>query len=216
MPRSQNCDRRPRPVRARGRLQIPGAAGRGFEPVRGETAPEGWPALGAGVTGVHLCERDAIVEPELVMGATRERLLASGHYRWQPGRTVREVRAGEAVDHTGARHTGELVIVCTGATTRGYPRPGADRSPADGRRRSGGGGRPGHRVGHGERTAGRRRGASRGADQHSRRGTLRRGGPHTSCRRCGSCPGSSGSARGGRRPTSMPPSGPSPCLRACA
>ena len=59
-----------------------------------------------------------------MLGAIRERLLASGRYQVeQPRRTVREVAPGQVVDHTGASHAGDLVIVCTGADHQGVAAP---------------------------------------------------------------------------------------------
>lgn len=98
---------------------LPDAAERGFALLTGDEARRRAPALGADVRGALWCDRDAILEPGQVLGAIRERLLASGRYRWLPHRTVREVAAGQVVDHTGTRHAGDLVVVCTGADHQG-------------------------------------------------------------------------------------------------
>lgn len=98
---------------------LPDAAARGFALLTREEALRRCPALGPEVRGALWCERDAIVEPGQVLGAIRERLLASGRYQWLPGRTVREIDQGGAVDHTGAHHAGDVVIVCTGADHHG-------------------------------------------------------------------------------------------------
>ena len=65
--------------------------------------------------GALWCGRDGILEPRLVLAAVRARLERSGRYRWLPGRTVREARAGQVLDHTGVCHDADLVLLCTGA-----------------------------------------------------------------------------------------------------
>lgn len=102
---------------------IPDAATRGFALLTRSQALERCPALGPQVRGALWCSRDAAVEPGQVLGAIRERLQASGRYRWLPGRTVRELAPGAVVDHTGSRFEGDLVIVCTGADHHGVAAP---------------------------------------------------------------------------------------------
>lgn len=108
---------------------MPDARERGFALLSCDEARRRCAALAADVRGALWCERDAIVEPGQVLGAIRERLLASGRYGWHPGRTVREVRAGEVIDHTGTRHAGDLVIVCTGADHQGVAAPALKAVP---------------------------------------------------------------------------------------
>ena len=103
--------------------KVSDAAERGFAMLSGDEARRRSPALAARVRGALWCERDGIVEPGRVLGAIRERLLASGRYQWHPRRTVREVAPGQVVDHTGASHAGDLVIVCTGADHQGVAAP---------------------------------------------------------------------------------------------
>lgn len=102
---------------------LPDAGERGFTLLSGEEARRRSPALGPEVRGALWCEHDAIVEPGQVLGAMRERLLASGRYQWHPHRTVREVGPGRVIDHTGRCHAGDLVLVCTGADHQGVAAP---------------------------------------------------------------------------------------------
>jgi glycine/D-amino acid oxidase-like deaminating enzyme len=50
-----------------------------------------------------------------VLPAVRAWMEATGRYRFLPGRTVVDVDTGEVIDHRGARHEGDVVIVCPGA-----------------------------------------------------------------------------------------------------
>lgn len=102
---------------------------RGFALLSGEEARRRCPALSPDVRGALWCERDAILEPGQVLGAMRERLLASGRYQWHPHRTVREVRSGQVVDHTGTRYEGDLVLICTGADHQGIAAPALAQVP---------------------------------------------------------------------------------------
>jgi FAD dependent oxidoreductase TIGR03364 len=73
------------------------------------------PAIGGEVlAGLH-CGADAAVEPRRVPGAIRAAMGSNDRYSWLPGRHVVEVGDGFVVDHTGARHEGDAVIVCPGA-----------------------------------------------------------------------------------------------------
>lgn len=105
------------------------AAERGFELVDGGDARRRSPALGEGVQAALWCRSDAIVEPRLVPGAIRARLLAGGRYRWVPGCDVAEVDGRGAVDHRGNRYDADLVVVCTGAAHQGLVATTLDQLP---------------------------------------------------------------------------------------
>jgi FAD dependent oxidoreductase TIGR03364 len=96
---------------------LPDAAERGFELLDAVGARDRNPAVGGDILGGLFCERDAIVEPRLVLPAVRAALERPG-YTWLPGREVIDVKAGAVKDHTGAWHRGDLVVLCTGAATR--------------------------------------------------------------------------------------------------
>jgi FAD dependent oxidoreductase TIGR03364 len=81
------------------------------------------PALRGDFTAALWCERDAAVEPRVAQLALKEALLTSGRYTFLGGREVREVLAGPAVrDDLGATHTGDAVVLCTGARLGGLVR----------------------------------------------------------------------------------------------
>jgi FAD dependent oxidoreductase TIGR03364 len=77
------------------------------------------PAVHGDIDGALFCERDAVVEPRLVLPAVRARLHAGGGYRFLPNRNVITVDRGEVVDHTGERHRADLVVLATGDAYRG-------------------------------------------------------------------------------------------------
>lgn len=72
------------------------------------------PAIGGDLAGGLWCRRDAVVEPGQVLGALRAHLGSSAGYRWLPGTRVVEVTEDGAVDHTGAVHSGDRVLLCIG------------------------------------------------------------------------------------------------------
>jgi FAD dependent oxidoreductase TIGR03364 len=80
------------------------------------------PALRGDVLGGLLCERDAAVEPRVAQPALRQHLLASGRYRWLPGREVRVLLPHGVRDDHGDVHEADLVLLCTGAALGGLVR----------------------------------------------------------------------------------------------
>jgi FAD dependent oxidoreductase TIGR03364 len=66
------------------------------------------------IEGALFCERDAVVEPRLVLPAIRARMQAGGGYRFLPNRDVVRVDGGEIVDHTGEHLRADLVVLATG------------------------------------------------------------------------------------------------------
>jgi FAD dependent oxidoreductase TIGR03364 len=100
-------------------VKMADAGERGFELLDGDSARQESAALGPEVIAALACRQDAVVEPRLVPGAVRSRLLASGRYTWLPGCDVVDVDGTGVTDHRGRRHDGDLVVVCTGATHTG-------------------------------------------------------------------------------------------------
>ncbi|MER0445945.1 TIGR03364 family FAD-dependent oxidoreductase [Streptomyces sp. Edi4] len=102
------------------------AAERGYRLVTADRARALNPALRGDFRAALWCERDAAVEPRTAQLALKQALLASGRYTYLGGREVREVLegpGGHAVrDDHGERHTGDAVILCTGAWLGGLVR----------------------------------------------------------------------------------------------
>ncbi|WP_455362224.1 TIGR03364 family FAD-dependent oxidoreductase [Streptomyces sp. SYSU K21746] len=101
----------------------PDAAARGYKLVTADEARQINPALRGEFDGALWCERDAAVEPRTAQLALRAKLLASGRYTFLGGREVREVIGERAVrDDHGAVHSGDAVVLCTGAWLGGLVR----------------------------------------------------------------------------------------------
>ncbi|MFH8437581.1 TIGR03364 family FAD-dependent oxidoreductase [Streptomyces sp. NPDC018007] len=101
----------------------PDAAARGYELLTAEEARAVNPALRGAFTAALWCERDAAVEPRTAQLALKEHLLASGKYTFLGGREVREVVGTASVrDDHGDVHTGDAVILATGAWLGGLVR----------------------------------------------------------------------------------------------
>jgi FAD dependent oxidoreductase TIGR03364 len=94
---------------------LPDAAERGFELLDPDQVRAAVPAVGGDIALALRCERDAAVEPGAALGALRDH-LAGPCYRFLPGRLAVGVQAGYVLDHTGARHGGDLIVLCPGAT----------------------------------------------------------------------------------------------------
>ncbi|MFI6641973.1 TIGR03364 family FAD-dependent oxidoreductase [Streptomyces sp. NPDC050504] len=99
------------------------AAARGYRLLDPAGARAVNPALRGGFLAALHCERDAAVEPRTAQLALREKLLASGRYTFLAGREVRDVVGEHAVrDDHGDVHTGDAVVLCTGAWLGGLVR----------------------------------------------------------------------------------------------
>jgi len=109
---------------------LPDAARRGYEVLDLAAARAVNPALRGEFAGALLCTRDAIIEPRAVPPALRAHLLASGAYRWLPGREATAVEPYAVRDHTGDWHRGDLVVVCSGAAYTGIAGPHLAAYPA--------------------------------------------------------------------------------------
>ncbi|MER6999844.1 TIGR03364 family FAD-dependent oxidoreductase [Streptomyces sp. NPDC000410] len=108
----------------------PDAAARGYKLVTADEARALNPALRGAFTAALWCERDAAVEPRTAQLALREALMATGRYTFLPGREVREVIGDNAVrDDHGDVHSGDAVVLCTGAWLGGLVREVAGEIP---------------------------------------------------------------------------------------
>ncbi|MFB6905338.1 TIGR03364 family FAD-dependent oxidoreductase [Streptomyces bacillaris] len=101
----------------------PDAAARGYKLLTAGEARALNPALRGEFTAALWCERDAAVEPRTAQLTLKRELLASGRYTYLGGREVREVVGSAAVrDDHGDVHTGDAVILATGAWLGGLVR----------------------------------------------------------------------------------------------
>lgn len=101
---------------ARAAVARPDASARGFALLDPDETRARNPALRGELLGALWCERDATVEPRTAQRALRAELLKSGRYTFLGGREVREVTGERAVrDDHGETHTGDAVVLCTGA-----------------------------------------------------------------------------------------------------
>ncbi|MFE5845948.1 TIGR03364 family FAD-dependent oxidoreductase [Streptomyces niveus] len=99
------------------------AADRGYRLLTADEARVLNPALRGDFTGALWCERDAAVEPRTAQLALKQALLASGRYTYLGGREIREVVGAASVrDDHGDVHTGDAVILATGAWLGGLVR----------------------------------------------------------------------------------------------
>jgi FAD dependent oxidoreductase TIGR03364 len=96
-------------------LELPDAAQRRFELLDPQEVRAHDPAVRGEISGGLLCRRDAVVEPGQVLGAIRQHLAGAGRYQFLAGRTVVSADGGNVVDHTGAHHSGDVVVLCPGA-----------------------------------------------------------------------------------------------------
>ncbi|MEW1610518.1 MULTISPECIES: TIGR03364 family FAD-dependent oxidoreductase [unclassified Streptomyces] len=104
-------------------LARPDAAARGYQLLTAGEARALNPALRGTFTAALWCERDAAVEPRTAQLALKAELLASGRYTYLGGREVREVVGAASVrDDHGDVHTGDAVILATGAWLGGLVR----------------------------------------------------------------------------------------------
>ncbi|MFD4631364.1 TIGR03364 family FAD-dependent oxidoreductase [Streptomyces sp. NPDC058284] len=104
-------------------LARPDAAARGYELLAADEARALNPALRGEFSAALWCERDAAVEPRTAQLRLREALSKSPRYTFLPGREVREVvGAGSVRDDHGDVHTGDFVVLATGAWLGGLVR----------------------------------------------------------------------------------------------
>ncbi|MFI2030880.1 TIGR03364 family FAD-dependent oxidoreductase [Streptomyces buecherae] len=115
---------------ARAATELPDAAERGYKLLDAAEARALNPALRGEFAGALWCERDGAVEPRVAQRALKDALLASGRYTFVGGREVREVTGPGAVrDDHGTTHTGDAVVLCTGAWLGGLVRELAPELP---------------------------------------------------------------------------------------
>ncbi|MFH0179834.1 TIGR03364 family FAD-dependent oxidoreductase [Streptomyces cacaoi] len=98
------------------------AAARGYKLLTAGEARAVNPALRGAFDAALYCERDAAVEPRTAQLALREELSRSPHYTFLPGREVRDVGEHAVRDDHGDVHTGDVVVLCTGAWLGGLVR----------------------------------------------------------------------------------------------
>ncbi|MFE4870713.1 TIGR03364 family FAD-dependent oxidoreductase [Streptomyces sp. NPDC056682] len=102
------------------------AAARGYKLLTADEARTLNPALRGDFTAALWCERDAAVEPRTAQLALKSELLKSGRYTFLGGREVREIvegaQGGAVRDDRGDVHTGDVVVLCTGAWLGGLVR----------------------------------------------------------------------------------------------
>ncbi|MCQ8188134.1 TIGR03364 family FAD-dependent oxidoreductase [Streptomyces rugosispiralis] len=99
------------------------AAARGYQLLTPDEARALNPALRGEFDAALYCERDAAVEPRTAQVALRAELRKAPGYTFLPGREVREVIGERAVrDDHGEVHTGDTVVLCTGAWLGGLVR----------------------------------------------------------------------------------------------
>ncbi|WP_371529011.1 TIGR03364 family FAD-dependent oxidoreductase [Streptomyces sp. NBC_01283] len=104
-------------------LARPDATARGYKLLDADEARALNPALRGDFIAGLWCERDAAVEPRVAQLRLREALLSSHRYTFLPGREVREVVGENAVrDDHGDVHTGDVVVLATGAWLGGLVR----------------------------------------------------------------------------------------------
>ncbi|MEU7036528.1 TIGR03364 family FAD-dependent oxidoreductase [Streptomyces sp. NPDC046237] len=109
-------------------LARPDAAARGYKLLTADEARQVNPALRGEFRAALFCERDAAVEPRTAQLALRKALLASGKYTFLPNREVRDVSGAEGManaavrDDRGEIHTGDAVVLATGAALSGLVR----------------------------------------------------------------------------------------------
>jgi len=102
-----------------GAMGLPDADERGFELLDASAVRRCHPAVRGEVAGALHCRLDATVEPELVLGALRDAMAASGRYRFEPGRRIVTLARGAVRDDRGRCEAGDVVVVCPGAEHEG-------------------------------------------------------------------------------------------------
>jgi FAD dependent oxidoreductase TIGR03364 len=100
-------------------INRPDASDRGFTLLTPDQARTQNPALRGEFIGALSCDKDAIVEPRLTLGALRERLSTFDAYEWIAGREVVDVRAHAVRDQMGEWHEGDMIVCCIGANPLG-------------------------------------------------------------------------------------------------
>ena len=104
---------------AKSAAESAGAAEREFEFLDADAVREANPALRGEFLGGLYSRADGSVEPGQVLGAIRERLAGFAGYTWLPNRQAVELGDASVRDHTGEWHSGDVVVLATGATLTG-------------------------------------------------------------------------------------------------
>ncbi|MDA2807086.1 TIGR03364 family FAD-dependent oxidoreductase [Nocardiopsis suaedae] len=103
-------------------LELPDAAERGLEWLEPDRVRAANPALRGQMLGALRCGRDAAVESRAALPALRAELERSGRYTCLPGRQARSADRGRVRDDHGGEHTGDAVVLATGAALSGLVR----------------------------------------------------------------------------------------------
>ncbi|MEY9965820.1 FAD dependent oxidoreductase TIGR03364 [Streptacidiphilus sp. MAP12-16] len=108
----------------------PDAGMRGWELLDETETRKANPALRGALLGALWSPHDAQVEPRTAQRALQAHLSASGRYTFLGGREVREVVGENTVrDDRGELHSGDVVVLCTGAWLGGLVRELAPALP---------------------------------------------------------------------------------------
>ena len=114
---------------ARRALERPSASLRGLDLMSRSEVLIHNPAVRGEVIAGLLCDRDAAIEPRLVLSAMRDAMSRSIRYCYLPGRELVDLRQGVAIDHRGNAHAGDRVVVCVGAKLSGFARELCEAEP---------------------------------------------------------------------------------------
>ena len=104
---------------ARAAAAGPHAAQHGFQYLDADEVRKANPALRGELLGGLLSIEDGSVEPGQVLGALRERMAEYPGYTYLPGRQAVDLEDHAVLDHTGAWHRGDVVVLATGAALTG-------------------------------------------------------------------------------------------------
>ncbi|MHA6760251.1 TIGR03364 family FAD-dependent oxidoreductase [Streptacidiphilus sp. PAMC 29251] len=108
----------------------PDAGVRGWELLDETETRKANPALRGGLLGALWSPHDGQVEPRVTQRALQAHLRTTGRYTFLGGREVREVVGEHAVrDDRGELHSGDAVVLCTGAALGGLVRELAPELP---------------------------------------------------------------------------------------
>jgi len=93
---------------------------RGFELLDQDEVRRRNPALQGTFLGGLYCALDAAVESRRALGALRDAMGSTKRYDYLAGREIVGMGDSEVIDHLGARHRGDQVFLCLGATVSGF------------------------------------------------------------------------------------------------
>jgi len=103
-------------------LEHPDAVARGISLMSRDEVVVRNPVLRGNFRAALHCALDAAIESRIALAALRHAMIATGRYRYQPGREMIGLREGAVIDHRGEVHAGDRVVVCVGAYLSGFAR----------------------------------------------------------------------------------------------